>query len=141
MKKPREFPPKYVACLLDWSLGCEERFLERCGGKVYLSGFYDDNLDTFICSSERMVYVCGIELMPEQYPEDDKEREKLNEELIEVWSTFEPHDDYYQRRFIENRRDKHPGRFKEVQIDLDDPQNERACEEEVRELLSGNPMF
>jgi len=136
MERNAHIPPKYLACLIDVSEHCQPDFLEKCGGKVYQSGFFDDNLDTFICSPERMVFVEWLELVPESTPEDEAAREQLYELLIEEGSDLD--DTYLSRRDIERMKAEAPERFKEVEIDLDP---EEDASEEVRELLQGNPLF
>jgi hypothetical protein len=136
MERNTDIAPKYLACLLDVSAYCSPDFLEMCGGKVYQSGFFDDNLDTFICSPERMVFVEWIELVPESTPEDEAAREQLYEILIEEGTDRD--DSYLSRRDVERLKVEAPERFKEVEIDLDP---EEDASEQVRELLQGNPLF
>jgi len=38
--------PRYIACRIDVSPYCQSDFLARCGGKVYLTGFFDDSVNT-----------------------------------------------------------------------------------------------
>jgi hypothetical protein len=126
--------PTFIACRLDMSQHCSPEFLARCGGKVYLSGFFDDNLNTHICSAEKMVYVHALEFVPEQYPEDEEARDALNGELLE--DTVD--DDYFGRATIERLKKEHPENFRAVEITFDEDDDPA---EVVREHLQGNPEF
>jgi hypothetical protein len=127
-------PPKFVACRLDMSNYCSQEFLDRCGGKVYLSGFFDDNLDTTICSAQKMVYVHALEFVPEKYPEGEEAREALYEELLEGGVD----DDYFARSMIESLKKEHPDDLQELEIEFDEDEDPV---EVVREHLQGNPIF
>lgn len=137
-------PPSYIACLIDWSDGCSEEFLKRCGGKVFVTGFFDDSVDHHLCSPQKHIYFHGLGLEPEKYPEGEKGRQTLYDELLEGWHEACLNDadkGYHLRRDIERLRETHPERFVEVHIEFDDPQDEDECEREVREHLTGNPVF
>ena len=126
--------PKFIACLIDMSHCCEKDFLERCGGKLYLSGFYDDNTNTYICSAEKMVFVHAVEWYAKEVPEDEDEREQLYDEMLNP----PPEDSYFSRSDIESMRKDFPKNFVEIDIDLDlddDPE----CS--VRDALCSNPIF
>lgn len=129
-----DIKPAFIACRLDMSEYCSPEFVARCGGKVYLSGFYDDNLNTYICSAQKMIYVHALEFVPEKYPEDEEARNTLNEELLE--DTVD--DDYFSRATIERLRKEHPDNFRAVEITFDEDDDPA---EEVREYLQGNPEF
>lgn len=129
-----DIKPAFVACKIDMSEHCSPEFLVRCGGKVYLSGFYDDNLNTYICSAEKMIYVHALEFVPEKYPEDEEAADALNNELL--MDTVD--DDYFSRSDLERLRKEHPDNFEVLELtfeESDDPA------EEVREYLQGNPRF
>lgn len=134
MSKTQDISPKFIACRLDMSQYCSPEFLDRCGGKVYLSGFFDDNLNTYICSAEKMLYVHGLEFVPEQYPEDEEACNALNEELLENTAD----NDYFSRSTIERLRQEHPEDFQEVDVDFDEEDDPADV---VREYLQGNPVF
>lgn len=141
MSKTQDIPPKYIACIIDWSDGCDPDFLARCGGKVYLSGFYDDNVNTYICSAQKMIWVQGLELVPEARPGDGNAQDRLETELMDLWHNAcinEQDSDYYPRSKIETLRKEFPENFKEVGIDLDEDEDPA---DQVRELLQGNPEF
>jgi len=137
-----DIKPKFIACLIDVSAHCSEEFLARCGGKVYLSGFYDDNLDTHCCSFTPMIDVTYMGYVAEEYPEDDEAREALHEELMITGA--DELGGYYTRRDLERVREAHPERFVALDIDLDSDEDEdeqrRAWNEQVYEYLSGNPV-
>jgi len=122
--------PKFVACRIDVSEFCSPEFLDRCGGKVYLSGFFDDNLNTFICSAEKMLFVHALGYVPENYPEDEALADALNNELL----MESPEDDYFSRSTIERLRREDPDSFEDLEDVYD-------VEDEVREYLQGNPRF
>lgn len=134
MNKSIDIPPKFLACRLDMSSYCSQEFLDRCGGKVYLSGFFDDNLDTHICSAQKMVYVHALELVPEKCPENEEAREALYEELLE--SSVDA--DYFARSMIEALKREHPDHFQELEIAFDEDEDPAEI---VREHLQGNPVF
>jgi hypothetical protein len=130
-------PDKFIACKIDISEHCSPELLARCGGALYLSGFYNDAVDTFICSAERMIFVDVIELVPEQYPDEEDLAESLNSDLIELHT--EDDSGYYSRHDIERLRGAHPDRFKEiVGVDFEDYRNPSDA---VRADLQGNPVF
>lgn len=133
MDKNTDIQPKFIACRLDMSSYCSQELLDRCGGKVYLSGFFDDNLDTHICSAQKMVYVHALEFVPEKYPEDEETRDALNEELLEGAD-----DDYFPRALIERMKQLRPDDLQVVEIDLDEDEDPA---DQVREALQGNPVF
>jgi len=140
-----DIKPKFIACLIDVSAHCSEEFLARCGGKVYLSGFYDDNLDTHCCSFTPMVDVTYMGYVAEEYPEDEEAREALHEELMDIAAENEA-GGYYMRRSMEVVRKKHPERFVvldmelETDEELDQDTQRREWNEQVMESLSGNPV-
>ena len=134
MSKNLDIPPKFLACRLDMSSYCSQEFLDRCGGKVYLSGFFDDNLDTHICSAQKTVYVHALEFVPEKYPEDEEAREALNEELLEGGVD----DDYFARSMIELLKREHPDHLQELEVAFDEEDDPADV---VREHLQGNPVF
>ena len=129
-----DIPPKMTACLIDVSEHCSEEFLDRCGGKVYLSGFFDDSVNTYCCSLTPSVYVEGLEFVPERYPEDEELSEELNGELLENAAEGS----YVNRSDIERMRKESPDNFEvlELTFDEDDDPSEVA-----REYLQGNPRF
>ena len=138
LNDPRpDIEPKFIACILDISEHCSEEFLARCGGKVYLSGFYDDNVNTYLCCSTPSIFVEGLQFVPEVYPEDEPTREALFCELTEIF-TMEDIGNYYERRQIERMREKNPDHFSEVGLTFDE---DEKPEDEVREHLQGNPCF
>jgi hypothetical protein len=137
LNDPRpDIEPKYIACLIDISEHCSEEILARCGGKLYMSGFYDDNLNTYLCSPEPCIFVDVIELVPEKYPEEEPARDNLNCELIEAHTMDDS--GYYGRRDIERRRERNPDHFQELSFTFD---ADDKPEDEVREHLQGNPRF
>lgn len=134
MSKNPDIAPKFIACRLSMREHCSDSFLARCGGDLYLSGFFDDNLNTFCCCSRPSIYVHGLELVPEKYPEDEEAREALNLELMEG----DAEGGYYLRTEMDRIRHQRPDCFQEVEIDLDP---EEEADEQVREHLQGNPVF
>lgn len=135
LNEPRpDIKPKFIACIIDISEHCEPEFLARCGGKLYLSGFYDDNLNTYICSAEKMLYVHSLAFVPEKYPEDEPARTALDSELLEDVLD----DDYFSRSDIERMRKEHPDHFRVVELEFEEDDDPA---EVVREHLQGNPMF
>lgn len=129
-----DIPPKFIACRIDMSDCCSEDFLDRCGGKVYLSGFFDDNLNTYCCSAEKMIFVEGLEFVPEKYPEGEGLYTQLAEELLENAAE----DSYYSRSDIDRLRKESPDNFEALELTFDEDENPS---EEVREYLQGNPVF
>lgn len=126
--------PKFIACLIDMSHCCEKAFLERCGGKLYMSGFYDDSTNTYICSAEKMVFVHALEWVPEEFPEDEDDKDALYNELEDA----PPEAAYFARYDIDAMRESAPKNFVPVDIELD-PDDDPA--EYVLEILQGNPIF
>jgi len=139
MEKNMHIPPKYVACLLDMSEYCSPELLARCGGKVYLSGFYDDNLNTYICSFDPMIFVQALEWVPEEYPEEEPARNDLWEELNELLTVEDS--DYYGRYDVERMRKANPDHFKELDFTFEKGTSQEESDEAVREELQGNPVF
>ena len=132
-------PPKYFACLLDISSVCSPDLIERCGGKLYYSGFFDDSVNTYLCSLTPSIFVDVIELVPEISPEDEERSNALNEELLELLS--ESDSGYYDRRTIDRLRKESPERFQElVHLGLEGETDAERVDE-VREFLHGNPVF
>lgn len=134
MRENTNIPPKFVACRIDVTEYCSPSFVARCGGKVYESGFFDDNLNVFICSAQAHVFVEALELVPERYPEDETARNALNEELLEQ----EVEDHYYLRRDVARMREANPDHFVELDLTFDEDDDPS---EAVREHLCGNPRF
>lgn len=128
--------PSFVACLIDVSAHCNPAFLERCGGKVFVSGFYDDNVNTHICSFTPMVFVDCLELVAEVLPEDETARDELFNELCEAHTLEDS--DYWTRANIDRWRVEHPERFTALALTFDEDEDKT---EQVREHLSGNPVF
>lgn len=143
LNKPRpDIPDNFVACLIDVSqyyLDSEEgrALLERCGGKIYESGFFNDAVNTHICSLTPSVYVEVLELVPERYPDEEPARNDLWEELNNLHTIDDS--GYYDRSDIERLRTEHPDRFK-VLGDVEG-ETDKAKHEAVREELQGNPVF
>lgn len=131
-----ESPPKFLACKIEVSQHCSPDFLARCGGKIFLSGFFDDSVNTHCCSLTPSVYVDVIELVAEAYPEDEATREALYEELREVHTIDDS--GYYGRRDIERMKERNPDHFKDVDLTFDEDDDPS---DKVREYLSGNPEF
>jgi hypothetical protein len=127
-------PHKFIACILDMSQYVSEELLARCGGKVYLSGFYNEALHTHLCEMTPSYFVDGLGYVPENYPEDEKLSNALNEELLENMVEGS----YYHCSRIKALREKNPDHFKELDFtfDVDDDPDEM-----VREHLQGNPCF
>ena len=137
-------PPKFIACLIDISGYFKDTpagldLLERCGGKIFYSGFFDDSVNTHLCSFQPSVWVEVLSIEPERYPEDDRESNDLNEELLGLLSQDD--DSYYLRRDIERQKVEHPDRFKEVSVDFEEDSTFNSRHDEVREELQGNPVF
>jgi hypothetical protein len=138
LNEPRpEIPDNFVACLIDISEYCEAKFLKRCGGKVYYSGFYNDAVNTYICSFEPTVFVEVMEIVPEGYPEEEPARTDLWEELNDLRTDDD--DGYYGRYDIEQMRKEHPNRFRELGEARGETDEEK--QDAVREELQGNPVF
>jgi hypothetical protein len=142
--KQLDIPPKFIACLLDISghyTDTEEgrAFLKRCGGKIYFSGFFDDSVNTHLCSSSPSVWVDVVEICPEKYPEDEHESDLLNCDLIEMLQADD--NDYWSRRDIERMKVAHPDRFKELDFNFDEDSTDQERQEQVHEHLQGNPVF
>ena len=121
-------PNTFFACLIDISEHCGAEFLERCGGKVYLSGFFDDSVNTYLCSMTPSVFVEMIGLVPERYPEDEALADALNNELLE--GSLD--DEYHLRSDIDRMRTQ---KLEGLDFEDEDPS------EVVREYLQGNPVF
>ncbi len=135
MRENAHIPDNFVACKIDITEHCSEDLVGRCGGALYLSGFYNDSVNTFICSATPMVFVEALALVPERYPEDEEAADALNNELL--METMD--DDYFSRSDIERMREGHPDNFKVLGDAEGD--NEREKAEAVREDLQGNPCF
>jgi len=132
-------PDKFVACLIDISEYCSPELLERCGGKAYYSGFFNDAVNTYCCSMTPSVFVDVIELVPEQYPEDEDASNALNEELLELLT---PDDGgYYDRRDVERMKGCNPERFRVLDLSFDEDEADQERCDGVREYLQGNPCF
>lgn len=138
LNQPRpDIPDNFVACMIDITEHCSEDLVARCGGAVYLSGFYNDAVNVHICSLTPTVFVEALGFVPERYPEEDPARNDLNEELLGLLG---PDDDsYYERSEIERMRREHPDRFKVLGDAEGETDREKA--EAVREDLQGNPCF
>jgi len=134
MTETRTVSPSFVACRIDMSRYCEQEFLDRCGGKVFLSGFFDDSVNVHLCSLTPAVLVEGLEFVPESYPEDEALRDALNEELLANDAT----DAYYDRSTIERMRKVNPDHFVELDLTFDEDEDPA---DETREHLQGNPVF
>lgn len=134
MRENTEIKPSFVACLIDVSEYCSEGFLARCGGRVYESAFFDDNLNTYLCSATPCIFVESLSLVAEKYPEDEEAREALCSELLDV----DLKDSYYERRDIERRRRESPDKFVALKVAFDGDDDPA---EVVREYLQGNPCF
>ena len=139
-----EIPPKFFACLIDISgyftdTETGRELLEQCGGKIYFSGFFDDSVNTHLCSFQKSVWIEVLSLEPERYPEEDPARNDLNEELLRLLDRDDS--SYWQRRDVERWKVAHPGRFKEVSVDFDEDSTFDTRHDEVREELQGNPVF
>lgn len=128
---------KYIACLIDISYGISDDFLTKCGGKVYLSGFFNDSVNAYCCSITPSVFVGAIELVPESLPEDEESREAIYEELMDAFCEGDC-SGYYDRSYIEKMKKEKPERFSEIDIHLDKDESE---DDQVREYLQGNPVF
>lgn len=145
MSNNEKIQPKFIAGLIDISEYCEPDFLERCGGKVYYSGFFDDSTNHYLCSFQKNIWFEVVELVPEKYPEDQDESEKLNMELIDARSELD--DGYYSRSLVESMMEKNPEHFEVLEFnfdddeDLDEEAQDRARHDDVREYLQGNPRF
>ena len=144
MDKP-DIKPKFFAGLIDISEHCEPGFLERCGGKVYYSGFFDDSTNHHLCSYQKNIWFEVVEIVPEKYPEDDYDADQLNMELLDARSELD--NGYYPRSLVESLMEKNPEHFTTLDFnfdddeDLDEKAQDRARHEEVREYLQGNPCF
>lgn len=134
MTETRTVSPSFVACRIDMSRYCEQEFLDRCGGKVFLSGFFDDSVNVHICSLTPSVFVEGLAFVPEGYPEDEALRDELNEELL----ANDADDSYFNRRDIERMRKATPDDFMALDVAFDEDDDPA---EVVREHLQGNPLF
>ena len=127
-----------IACLLDVSYGADPEFLARCGGKIYMSGFFDDSVDTHCCSFTPMVDVTYLGLVAEEMPEDETAREALYMDLLDAFADSEA-GGYVRRADVTRLRKAHPERFVALGFSADEgtPEEQR---EEIREYLSGNPI-
>ena len=119
---------QYLACLIDVGEHFDKDFVQRCGGRIYLSGFFDDATTTYCCSATPMVYVQGLEYVAEVF------NEALRDELMEC----APESGYYKRAFIDKARRSNPKDFQRLDVSFDDDDNP---EDTVREYLQGNPAF
>ncbi len=131
----------YVACKIDISqYVTDEKLLEKCGGKLFYSGFFNDSVDIHICSFTPHVYVDVVGIVPESFPDDDDERTETADEVDELHDIYDS--GYYTRRDIENMRKNHPDRFQVIQINFSEPGlTDTVKSEEIREALSGDPIF
>jgi hypothetical protein len=134
-----EIPPKFIACLIDVSGQCSPELIERCGGKVYISGFFDDSVNTHLCSFSPSVWVEVVSIEPERYPEDETASNDLNEELLGLLTHED--NDYWNRRDIERMKEANPDHFKDLDFDFDEGLTDNERHDEVREHLQGNPVF
>lgn len=123
----------YIACKIDISQYFTSDLLKKCGGKIYLSGFFDDNLNTFICSQEKMIFVHTLCYIPEFYSEN--EIDEIENDL----SILDCEDDYFSRSTIEKLRKENPDNFQLID------KNNFNCNEnsidEIRKYLQSNPIF
>jgi len=141
---PTEPAQKFLACLIDISSYFTDtepgrELLAKCGGKLFYSGFFDDSVNTHLCSFQPSVWVEVLGIEPETYPEDDEAREELYGELLDLLTSDD--DSYYLRRDIERWKVAHPDRFQEVDFDFEEDSTFDSRHDEVREGLSGNPVF
>lgn len=113
-------------------------FLARCGGALYESVFFDDSVNVHLASATPSVGIEVLEYLPEEYPEDEDEREALYDELMEVKNESE--DFYYMtRRDLERLKIRNPENFKDFgDFEVDE---ETDGYDLVREYLQGNPEF
>jgi len=137
-------PPKFIACLIDISGYFKDTapgrdLLERCGGKIFYSGFFDDSVNTHLCSFEKSVYIDVLSIEPERYPEDEDESDALNVELIDLLTIDDS--SYWSRSDVERWKVEHPDRFKDLDSTFEEDSTFESRHDEVREELQGNPVF
>jgi hypothetical protein len=83
MNRNDHIPPKWTAVRIDESQHCSEGFLERCGGKVYGIYLADLNSVTYCCEITPSYCLIPVDLVAEEYPEEEDGREALYCELLE----------------------------------------------------------
>lgn len=131
----------YVACKIDISqYVTDEKLLEKCGGKIFYSGFFNDSVAIHICSFTPHAYVDVIGIVPEEFPEDDDDRIETADALDECHDIYDS--GYYTLSHIKRMREAHPERFKVIEINFSEPGLSDAVKyAEIREVLSGDPIF
>lgn len=138
----------FVAALLDVTRDCSPHLVERCGGKVYQSAFFDENSATYCCSLTPSYDLDYLELVPEVVPDEEDARDSLSEDLLEA-STEGDLGGYMTVYHVKALREKNPERFIKVNLDFDESdfdgmsedEKYRAVREQVREALQSNPVF
>lgn len=131
----------YVACLIDITSFFEDKSLvEKCGGKIFYSGFFNDSVAVHICSFVTNVYVEVIDIISEDLPDDENDRIDIEETLTESHTIYDS--GYYKISDITKMRKSHPERFKVIDINFSEPGlSDTVKSEEIREALSGDPIF
>jgi hypothetical protein len=122
---PEGYVPDWRAIRFDETQYCSPEFVELCGGKVYTVYIYNHNEATYLCEMQPSYCLIPVDLVAEVYPEDDEERERLDEVLREVHLNDEV--TYIHCSDIKDSETIPLGDFE--------------SEDEAREYYQGNPRF
>ena len=79
-----EIPRKWTAVRVDETRHCGEEFVARCGGKVHQVYLFDANEVTYCCSLTPSYALYPVEVVAEEYPEEEGAREALFADLLEA---------------------------------------------------------
>ena len=109
-------PPAWNAILIDESEFYEDEFLTRCGGKLYGVYLADLNSRTYCCELTPSNALYFIGSVPEEWPEDDEEKDSLYDDLSES-DTCSPEVSYFHCHSIKAMPDS---RKHAIQLDEDD---------------------
>ena len=86
MKTPaqaRALESDWYAVRVDETGHCEPEFVARCGGKVWTVYIYNRNESNYCCEMTPSFCLYEIECQPETWPEDERDKDRLAEELLE----------------------------------------------------------
>lgn len=138
--------PRFVACLIDISRLASAEFLSQCGGKLFMSGFYNESENVHCASLTPCYDFTFVEHLPGEWPEDEDAREELHDALLDSVDGCESN--YYDVSDIERAREAHPERFVfwgDPGLDpeeYDSPEDLRKARiDAVSEALGSNPEF
>lgn len=126
--------PRWIAIRLDVSQYCAPEFLERCGGRVYEISLVNVHSITHCCEVTPSYFCIPVDHVPERYPDNDNDSERLCSDLSEVTAASDPFYFHAWRVHALPEPDR-----RDVQIDTDDLDDDG--ESLAIEAYNGNPRF